>query len=387
MSLVPTPFTIAVPESALTALRSRLRQTRLPDDHSNDDGGYGLPRDWLAEMIDYWSTSYDWRDHERQLNAVPQFRVVIDDIPVHFQWVRGVGARTIPLVLSHGWPWTFWDWNGVLGPLTDPAAHGIDSDVAFDVVVPSLPGFGFSSPLRRPMGCRDVAELWNTLMRSVLGYERYAAVGGDWGGKVTGELAQLHPEHLIGAYSTLQTIPGVTPSLDGAGRFAADEQWMAEQMAAARPTVTSHLEVHRRDPQTLAYALNDSPAGLAAWIWERRRNWRDPGTLHDVAADRDFLCTTASIYWFTQTIGTSMRFYRDNFGERIPAPLPRSGPAPTPVGFGITPKDVLYMPRAEAEEHVNLTHWSVLPRGGHFSAYEIPDELARDIHAFVGALV
>lgn len=382
-----TAFTLAVSDADLDELHRRVRQARVPDDFANDDGGYGLPRAWVTDMLDYWSGDFDWRAQEARINAVPQFRVTLDDVPIHFQWVRGEGERTVPVILSHGWPWTFWDWNQVIGPLTHPAAHGISSEIAFDVVVPSLPGFGFSSPLRRPMGCRGVAELWNTLMRDVLGYDRYAAVGGDWGGKVTGELAQLYPEHVIGAYSTLQTIPGVTPSLDGADRFAPDERWMSEQMSAARPTVTSHLEVHRRDPQTLAYALNDSPVGLAAWIWERRRNWRDPDTLDDVAADRDFLCTTASIYWFTQTIGTSMRFYRDNFGERIPPPLPRSGPSPTPVGFGITPRDVLYMPRAEAQQHVNLVHWSLLPRGGHFSAYEIPHELASDIHAFVRPLV
>ena len=379
-------FTVNIPQGDVDRLRDRLRTTTLADDFANDDGAYGLRRPWLADMIEYWADGFDWRAQESAMNAFPHFRTRIDGIPVHFMHIRGTGERRIPIVLTHGWPWTFWDWKDVIGPLTDPRSHGIDSPISFDVVVPSVPGFGFSSPLRRPVGCRDVARLWDSLMHEGLGYDHYVAAGGDWGGKVTGEIGFLFPDRVIGAYSTLQAIAGSTPSLDGANRFAPDEQWMADQMAAARPFVTSHLEVHRRDPQTLSYALSDSPAGMAAWIWERRMSWRDPGTLDDVAADRDFLCTTASLFWHTGTIGTSMRFYRDNFGDRI-APRPDGPTARTPFGFGITPRDVLYMPRAEAAAQVNLQHWSTLSRGGHFSAYEVPDELSADIHAFVTGLL
>ncbi|MFD4422921.1 epoxide hydrolase family protein [Agromyces sp. NPDC058484] len=379
-------FRLNVADEQLESLHARLRHTRLSPDFANDDWGYGVEQSWLSGMIDYWADEFDWRAQEALMNAVPQFSVTIHGLPIHFQYVKGTSPRSIPLILSHGWPWTFWDWHGVIGPLTDPGSHGLDPSLSFDLVIPSLPGFGFSSPLRRPVGCRDVARVWDTLMHEVLEYPRYGAVGGDWGGKITGELAQLFPERVIGAYSTLQAVAGFTPSLDGSGRFAADEEWMEVRMAEARPLVSSHLEVHRRDPQTLAYALNDSPAGLAAWIWERRLNWRDPDTMIDEIADRDFLCTTASIYWFTQTIGTSMRFYRDNFGSAIP---PRNDPSTsriTPMAFGITPKDVLFMPHAEAAASTNLERWSYLPRGGHFAAYEIPGELSADVHSFFASL-
>lgn len=383
-SPTPTPFTIEIPDEAVGALRDRLRSARLAPDFANDDWGYGMERTWLAGMLEYWAEEFDWRAQEARLNALPHYRVVIDGVPVHFVWVRSGDPHAIPLILTHGWPWTFLDWIDTIGPLTDPAAHGSVSDISFDIIIPSLPGFGFSSPLDKPIGCRDVAHLWDTLMREHLGYETYGVAGGDWGGKVSAEIGQLFPEHVIGAYSTLQAIPGSTPPLDATGRFADDEAWMVDRMRKTTPLVLSHLAVHRHDPQTLAYALNDSPAGLAAWIWERRISWSDPLARDEVMADRDFLCTTASIYWFTETIGTSMRFYRENFGDRIPAPVDVEQRSITPMGYGILPRDILFMPRREVEEQLNLQHWSMLSRGGHFSAYEIPAELSADIHAFFG---
>ncbi|MBV0895553.1 epoxide hydrolase family protein [Microbacterium sp. NC79] len=378
------PFRIDVSDHAITELKDRLDSTRLPHDFNNDDGTYGLEARWLADMLRYWREDFDWRSVEARMNAVPQFLATIDDTPIHFQHVKGLGKRVVPIILCHGWPWTFWDWKGVIGPLSDPLAYGLPDDIAFDVVVPSLPGFAYSSPIDRGIGCRETARLFNTLMTTLLGYETYVAAGGDWGGKVAGELALMHPASVLASYTTLQAVPGHTAPLDTEGRFSDDERWMAERLAEALPTMTSHLEVHRRDPQTLAYALNDSPAGLAAWIWERRRAWRDPATLTDIDADREFLCTTASLFWFTQTIGTSMRFYSENFGDKLPA-MPEKSQPPR-MGFGILPKDILFLPRAEADAAADVVHWSRLAEGGHFSAYEVPDLLAADIREFVVGL-
>lgn len=371
-ALSPEPFTIQISDQAVHELRSRLLATRLAHDFANENWSYGLERSWLHDMLNYWAEEFDWREQEALLNSLPHYRVVVDDVPVHFIWVQSGDPDAIPLILTHGWPWTFLDWTNTIGPLSNPQAHAIDSGVKFDVIIPSLPGFGFSSPISQPIGCRDVAQLWDTLMRTHLGYEKYAVAGGDWGGKVSAEIGQLFPEHVIGAYTTLQAIPGVTPPLDPAGRFAEDEAWMVERMTETAPLVLSHLAVHRYDPQTLAYALNDSPAGLAAWIWERRISWSDPLARDEVMADRDFLCATASIYWFTETIGTSMRFYRENFGDRIPEPVAEDRRAITPIGYGVLPRDIMFTPRREVEDRLNLQHWSLLSRGGHFSAYEIP---------------
>ena len=383
MESLVRPFTIAVTDEAIADLHRRLERSRLSSDFANEDGTYGLRSGWLRDMVRYWSGDFDWRHHESMMNDVPQFVVEIDGVPVHFAHIRGRGPDSIPIVLTHGWPWTFWDWRNVIGPLTDPIAHGLPDAPSFDVVIPSLPGFGFSSPLMRPISCRETAVLWDRLMHEHLGYATYAAAGGDWGSKVTGELGQLFPDRVRGIYLMMLALPGRTAPLTTDGRFAEDEQWMVDRMAQTYPLVSSHLAVHRQDPQTLAYALNDSPAGLAAWIWERRLSWRDSDIPGDPGADPDFLCATASIYWFTQTIGTSMRFYKDNFGDRI---APSLGRITVPTAFGTGPKDLVYMPRAEAELATNLRRWTIFSAGGHFAPNETPGVVAEELGRFFGAL-
>lgn len=383
MTARPQPFTVHVADDDIAELRRRLSATRLADDFANEDGRYGLRAPMLRELIDHWGGAFDWRAQEEQINAHPQFLVDFDGIPVHFLHVRGRRPGSIPIILTHGWPWTFWDWRGVIGLLTDPEAHGMPDAPSFDVVIPSLPGFGFSSPLRTPIGCRGTAVLWDRLMHDTLGYQRYAAAGGDWGAKVTGEIGQLFPDRVIGVYMLMLALPGRTAPLDGPDRFAPEEQWMIRRMEQARPLVTSHLAVQRHDPQTLAYALDDSPAGMAAWIWERRLNWSDPERLGTLESERDFLCTTASLYWHTRTIGTSMRFYRENFGDALPEPL---GRITVPTAYGTGPHDLVYMPRAEAEAATDLRRWSMFPAGGHFAPNEVPDRVAREFGEFFGSL-
>lgn len=379
-----SPFTISVPDSEIDDLRNRLRTTRWADDFANADWSYGVEREWLGEMVRYWAADYDWREQEAAINAHPQFRTEIDGIPIHFLHVRGKGPNPVPLILTHGWPWTFWDWHALIGPLSDPAAHGLDPALSFDLIIPSLPGFGFSSPLRSDgVGARRTAELWAELM-SRLGYERFAAGGGDFGAGITTEIAHQFPERVIGIYTTLALIPGRAP-LGEQQAFAADEAWMEQRIAEAYPTIVSHVTVHTRDPQTLAYALNDSPVGLAAWIWERRRAWSDCDGDLLKSYDRDFLCTLISIYWFSRTIGSSMRFYRATLGSPV-EPLYSSPMIRVPTGFGIAPKDVFFRPRALLEAETDLRRYHVFPRGGHFAPAEIPDLVVEEFRQFFGDL-
>jgi pimeloyl-ACP methyl ester carboxylesterase len=382
------PFTVEIGDERLGDLRARLRNTRWATDFGNDDWRYGVERGWLEGMVRYWAEEFDWRAQEAAINRFPQYRVEIDGIPLHFVHVRGRGPDPLPLILTHGWPWTFWDWKDVIGPLTDPAAHGGDPADCFDVIVPSLPGTGFSTPLTTTgVNARRVAQLWVALMRDVLGYDRFCAGGSDWGAIVTAELGHAHPEHLIGVWLTLPMLPGVNLRELAPEAFAPDEQWMVRRVAEARPLIQSHRTVHQYEPQTIAYALADSPTGTAAWIWARRRDWSDCGGDVLTVFDRDFLCTTASIYWLTGTIATSLRLYHEHFNPAPPPPLhTRRRVIDVPTGFSVMPRDLLMMPRAVAAELTDLRHWSVLTQGGHFAASEQPQAIVEELRAFYAPL-
>jgi pimeloyl-ACP methyl ester carboxylesterase len=299
---------------------------------------------------------------------------------VHFVHVRSAAAHAIPLILTHGWPWTFWDYKDVIEPL---AAAG------FDIVVPSLPGYGFSAPLRTTrLAVTGVAELWVRLMRDVLGYQRFAAAGGDWGAAVTADLGHAHAEHLLGVYLTMAVWPGRESGRTGfdPADFADDEQWMLTRLADFDRVASSHIAVQTKDPQTLAYALGDSPVGTAAWLWERRRAWSDcDGDVLSVF-DRDFLCTTAAIYWLTGTIGTSFRLYFEHFRSGWPLRHDRSPIVEAPTGIGVFPKDLVFAPRALAERDTNLVRWSMLPRGGHFAPAEQPGLVVKELEEFFHSL-
>lgn len=378
-----TPYSIHVPQADLDDLKERLARVRWPDDLGNEDWQYGVERKWLESMVAYWGQEYDWRRHESAMNEYPQFRVEIDGLPIHFLHVHGRGPEPTPLVLTHGWPWTFWDMRHVIGPLTDPARFGGDPRDAFDVVVPSLPGFGFSTPLPRPgIDIRAVATLWVRLMRDALGYDRFAACGGDWGAIVTAELGHAHARHLIGVHLSLAVIPGVNRRLLTPDDYAEDEQWMLARDAEAAPTISSHVAVHTTDPQTLAYALVDSPVGTAAWIWERRRAWSDCAGDVTSVFDRDDLATTASIYWLNRSIASSLRLYYEHWASGWPLLHHRSPAIEAPTAFAVFPNDVVHLPRAVAQQHTDLRRWTVMPRGGHFGPAEEPELMVDDLRAF-----
>jgi len=380
----PERFTIAIPDEELAELRDRLERTRWPLDPGNDDWRYGANRRWLEELVAYWRTGYDWRAHEAAMNRFDHFRVTLEDVPVHFIHRRGVGPSPLPLVLTHGWPWTFWDFAAMIDALADPAAQGGEAADAFDVVVVSLPGYGFSVPLERTgVSVRVTARLWVRLMREVLGYDRFGAHGGDWGAAVTAQLGHEFPQHLIGVHLSLPVLlrasyySGIAPE-----DYGPDEQGWFERMQQRMATAESHVAVHTRDPQTLAFALNDSPVGLAAWILERRRAWSDHrGDVFD-ALSRDFLITNVMLYWLTGSIGSTMRFYWETWREQVRLVHDRLPAIEAPTGIAVFPNDLVFVPRRLAERYTKLTRWTRMPRGGHFAAAEQPALLVEDLRAF-----
>lgn len=379
----PTPFKIEIPQERLDALQRRLREIQWPGDCGNADWQYGVEESWLRRAVEYWREEYDWRHVETEINKFPHYRVEIDKVPIHFIHVRSSRANAIPLILTHGWPWTFWDWRDVISELAEP----LDSDLpAFDVVVASLPGFAFSSPLRTAgIGVREVGRLWQQLMTDVLGYQRFAAAGGDWGSLVSAELGHAFPDAVIGVHLTLPLMPGVDLASLSHAPFAPDERWMADRNAEASTLIASHMAVHCNDPQTLAYALADSPVGLAAWLWERRLAWSD-ADYDGPARSLEFLCTLASIYWLTNTIGSSLRIYRDHFSKPWTSLNGRERLIDVPTGYAIGPKELVMFPKAMAETLCNLRRWTILPRGGHFAAAEVPELVIEEYRAFFGGL-
>ena len=379
----PQPFTPSIDAASLDDLRARLQATRWPHLIGDDAWIYGVPQAWLHDMATYWANDWDWEAQARAMNAFEHFKVDLDGIPVHFLRAAGKGPAPKPLILTHGWPWTFWDFKDTIAPLSDPASFGGDPNDAFDVVVPSLPGFGFSTPLTTPgIDVAAIANLWVRLMREVCGYDRFGAHGGDWGALVTAQLSHAHAEHLIGAHLALPVIPGVDRRALTPEAFAEDEQWMLERAAESGPLIHSHVAVHSSDPQTLAYAMADSPLGTAAWLWERRRNWSDCNGEIETAFDREHLCTTAALYWCTGAFTSSLRLYFEQFSKPWPLVHDRSPVLEAPTGFAIFPKDVVQLPRRIAAANSDLRRWTVMPRGGHFGAAEAPDLVVDELRAF-----
>jgi len=391
------PKPIFVQDEILSDLKDRLRKNRWPHDAGNEDWYYGVNRTYLESLVDYWIERFDWRKAEQAMNVYEHYQVQVKGVPVHFMRVPGKGPKPTPLILSHGWPWTFWHWSKVVDALADPASFGGDSADAFDVIVPSLPGFGFSSPLANhpDMNFWKIADLWHTLMTETLGYAKYAAAGCDVGALVTGQLGHKYAHALygihIGSAQKLSLFNGERAWDLTGGNPLPDHlpENIRTKIFEFDRRFASHLAVHVLDPGTLAYGLSDSPVGMLAWMLERWVKWSDNNGDVENVFSKDDLLTHATIYWVTNTIETSMRVYSNN--NRYPwTPEHDRWPvveAPTGITFvgyenppGVTTdsrvQHFLTSDRAPWYNHVNITAHE---QGGHFIPWEIPDLWVEDL--------
>ena len=372
-------FSVRVSDEVLADLRARIRNTRWPGPAPGAPWEQGTDLGYLRGLLGYWADGFDWRAQERWLNGFGHFRAEIDGIRVHFVHERARGGRGIPLILTNGWPSCFAEFLPLVPRLTDPAAHGIEGP-GFDVVIPSLPGYGFSGrPARTGVTCRYTAGLWHRLMRG-LGYQRYGAHGGDFGAAVTTFMALDDPAPMLGIHlSNLDLAPYTGP---GSRPLSAAERAYLAQYQRWREDDRGYGAIQSTRPQTLSYGLNDSPAGLAAWVLEKWRGWADSGGDIEAAFSRDFLLTVVTLYWATQTIASSMRDYVDN--RWLAAGLSRADAVPVPTAVAVFHQfiDDGTPPREWAERLYDIRRWTPMPSGGHFPAAEQPDLLSRDIAAF-----
>lgn len=370
------PFRIDIPQADLDDLKARLAQTRWPDQLPGVGWDYGIPLDYVQNLAEYWRTGYDWRVHERTLNSFPQFTTRIDGQQVHFFHVRSLEPDAIPLIMTHGWPGSVVEFINVIGPLTDPRAHDADPADAFHLVVPSIPGYGFSGPTHdRGWNVHRIAQAWAELMRR-LGYDRYGAQGGDWGSGISRELGLVAGEHIIGVHLNMLSpwVPADATDLTD------EERERAETLRRFRTTGSGYGAIQSTRPQTVAYGLTDSPAGQLAWITEKFGEWTDDG-LPDEAVDRDQLLTNVSVYWLTKTAGSSARLYyeaaRSGLGVAAPSAI-----STVPTGLAVFPREIARPIRRFAEQSNNIVRWTEYDRGGHFAAMEVPELLVGDIRAF-----
>jgi pimeloyl-ACP methyl ester carboxylesterase len=373
------PFQVQLDQATLDDLRDRLSRSRWPDTIPGTAWAYGADLAYMQELTEYWRSEFDWRAQERVINTFPHFRATIDGLGIHFIHMRGSGPNPLPLIVTHGWPGSFVELLAIIQLLADPAAHGGDPADAFDVVVPSLPGYGFSDkPAQTGMHAARIADMWARLMRE-LGYHRFGAQGGDWGASVASFLGLTYPDRVAGLH--LNYIPGsFRPYLAPDAALSEAEQTFRTDRERWYQTEGGYGHVQATKPQTLAYGLNDSPAGLAGWIVEKFRAWSDCGGDVERRFSKDQLLTNITIYWATQTIHSSMRLYY----ESLKRPL-QFGPGErilVPCGVAFFPKEAPAPPREWVERVYDVRRWTEMPRGGHFAAMEEPALLAEDIRAF-----
>ena len=372
------PFRIAVPDADIDDLRTRLRDARWPDQLPDSGWDYGADYEYLKPLARYWADTYDWRAHEAELNRFPGFLTEIQGQRIHFLHVRSPHADALPLVLTHGWPGSISEFARCIDPLVNPTAHGGTAADAFHVVVPSLPGYGWSGPTTEPgWNVRRTASAWAELMAR-LGYTRYGAQGGDWGSFVTRHLADLDAEHLCGIHVNMMSAmpPG---NADDLADLSPREQAQLARTQDYMSSGSGYVAIQSTRPQTLAYGLNDSPIGLLSWIIEKFWAWADHDGHPEDAVSRDELLTNVSIYWFTQTAGSSARMYYESITSGAVSPPDITT---VPLGVGWYPDEILMARRRWIEAKNNLVYWYEADRGGHFAAMEEPATFVDDVRAF-----
>jgi pimeloyl-ACP methyl ester carboxylesterase len=369
------PFRIAIPDAVLNDLKSRLRNTRWPEAELVDDWSQGAPLKWIRDICGYWAEQYDWRKREAALNRFAQFTTDIDGLGIHFIHARSPHPQAMPLIITHGWPGSVVEFHKVIEPLVDPVAHGGNAADAFHVVCPSLPGFGFSGkPAATGWGVDRIAKTWALLMDR-LGYARYGAQGGDWGSAVTTALGAQDPDHCAGIHITLAM--GTRPNVEG--QPTPEEVRALEGIKYYADWDSGYSKQQSTRPQTLGYALTDSPSGQAAWILEKFWAWTDCDGHPENIFSRDELLDNVMLYWVTASATSSARLYWESFG-------PKRRTAHTvkvPTGVAVFPKEIVTPVRKWMEaNYTNITHWSEMPKGGHFAAFEQPDLFIKEVHDF-----
>lgn len=381
------PYRVEIPQAAIDDLHERLANTRWPEELPGTGWDRGVPLAYLKELAEYWRTSYDWRATEAALNSHPQFVTEIDGATIYFLHVRSPEPGARPLLLTHAWPGSVAEFLDLIGPLTDPRAHGGDPADAFHLVIPALPGYGFSSPLRTTgWDVPRMAQAWAELMRR-LGYRGYLAQGGDAGAVISLALGTLDPENCAGVHVTmLMTFPSGDPA-----EFAAlGEEDLARLGLLAKfdEELSGYMKLQQTRPQTVSYALTDSPVGQLAWIVEKYKEWSDSDKVPEDAISRDKILDAVSIYWLTATAGTSANFYYEGAAAlRAIAAGEKPPPPAVPVGVAVFPRDIFQPVRSLADRDLpTLAHWTEFDRGGHFAALEQPGSLVGDIRSFARSL-
>jgi pimeloyl-ACP methyl ester carboxylesterase len=364
------PFQVRINDEVIQRILSRVKETRFPDRLDATDWRYGIDWNYMRDLAAYWSTQFNWRTAEENLNRYPQFMARVGDYDIHFYHVKRAGAGRIPLVLTHGWPGSVFEFLEVIGPLSED----------FDIVVPSLPGFGFSSkPPGKPIGPPTTARLWHALMTEVLGYQKYGAQGGDWGNSITTQLARQFPNSLVGIHLNAAGGAAQIPEAE-----LTDELRAWQRAAAAyRGREIDYFNEQTNKPQTVAFALADNPVGTAAWIAEKMKVWSDSSDNLDATFTKDQVLTNVMIYLVTDTAATGIWFYRGNADD----PPATGGKISVPTGFASFPKEMplLNPPQAVLERSYNVVQYTKMPRGGHFAALEQPQLFVEDVRRFFRA--
>jgi epoxide hydrolase len=378
-------FEIEVREDELEGLRARLRGARWPERETVDDWSQGVPLAYLRELCSYWAEEYDWRETEARLNARPQFRAVVDGLGIHFLHLRSRHDDALPLVITHGWPGSVVEFLEVIGPLTDPTAHGGEAEDAFHVVCPSIPGYGFSDkPAAAGWGVERIAAAWGELM-ALLGYDRYGAQGSDWGTSISATLAERDREHVIGAHLTPPLAP---PDPETFEDLSERERAALASLEQSAESDSGYSKEHATRPQTIGYALVDSPVALCAWIIEKFQAWTDCDGHPENAISRDKLLDNLMLYWVPATGASSARLYWESLrqvNEWISGPV--SDIVTAPVGCSIFPKELQRPSRRWAEKRFrDIRYWNEPPRGGHFAAFEQPELFVEEVRACFRAL-
>ena len=373
------PFTINVPESVLMDLKDRLARARMPDEPEGVGWRLGTNQAYMKQLVDYWRDEFDWREQERRLNRFEQFKTTIDDIDIHFVHRRSEEPSAFPLILTHGWPGSFAEFAKVIGPLTNPVGYGGRAEDAFHVVIPSIPGYGFSDrPRQLGYGRERTAAIFTELMAR-LGYERYGAQGGDLGAGISRLLAINDAEHVAGLHLNLCSADPPDPNNPTAGVPPAEVALMRERAAFWTDEERGYSHIQGTKPQTLGYGLNDSPVGLAAWIVEKYRSWCDCEGNPETKFSKDELLTTITIYWVTQTATSAARYYYESRHSGSP---PSTQRVEVPTACTAFPKEFRFTPRRWLEARYNLARFTIMPSGGHFAASEEPELFVDDVRAF-----